>query len=286
MRSRFQYIRPQSLQEALDFLGERGPDTTVLAGGTDLMIAIRRGDITNKYVLDVSRLEELRKVEIVDGRLFTGAALTYTEIMNDPTVLSFAPVLVQAASCVGSLQIRNVGTLGGNVANASPAGDAVTALTVHDAKVEIVGATASRREPLADVIIGPYRTTLKPGELITRFELQPLGQGYRFTFKRIARRRSLSIARINIAAVGQVHPNGLVKDLRLSVGSATPQPSRMTSAEETLCGMIPNWSLIKEAAKKVSTEMIRRSGVRPSTEYKKPAVEGLVIKALAELFIE
>jgi CO/xanthine dehydrogenase FAD-binding subunit len=286
MRSRFEYILPRSLKEALDFLGDHGSQTSIIAGGTDLMIAARNGDVASRYVVDVSRLEEMRTIAVTDGTLSIGAAVTYTEIVNSPQIAQWAPILAQAAGYVGSVQIRNVGTLGGNVANASPAADSVPPLLVHRARVQIRSASSERSEPLEEVIIGPYRTTLKPGEVITRFILEPLGDEYRWNFQRIARRRALSVARMNAAVIGRLDSSGVVEELRISVGSITPEPSRMTGAEDHLKGKVPDPLLIQEAAEKVSLEMVRRSGVRASTEYKRPAVEGLVVKALTELFIK
>src|SRR5271157_461787 len=120
MRSHFEYILPRSLKEALDFLGDYGSQTSIIAGGTDLMIAVRNGDVASRYVVDVSRLEEMRTIAVTEGTLSIGAAVTYTEIVHSPQIAQWAPILAQAAGCVGSVQIRNVGTLGGNVANASP----------------------------------------------------------------------------------------------------------------------------------------------------------------------
>ena len=286
MRSRFEYILPRSLKEALDFLGDHGSQTSIIAGGTDLMIAARNGDVASRYVVDVSRLEEMRTIAVTEGTLSIGAAVTYTEIVNSPQIAQWAPILAQAAGYVGSVQIRNVGTLGGNVANASPAADSVPPLLVHRARVQIRSSSSERSEPLEEVIIGPYRTTLKPGEVITRFILEPLGDEYHWNFQRIARRRALSVARMNAAVIGRLDSSGVVEELRLSVGSITPEPSRMTGAEDHLKGKVPDPLLIQEAAEKVSLEMVRRSGVRASTEYKRPAVEGLVVKALTELFIK
>jgi CO/xanthine dehydrogenase FAD-binding subunit len=285
MRSRFEYILPRSLKEALDFLTDHGSQTSVIAGGTDLMIAARNGDVASWYVVDVSRLEEMRTIAVTEGTLSIGAAVTFTEIVNSPQIGQWAPILAQAAGCIGSVQIRNVGTLGGNVANASPAADSVPPMLVHRARAQIRSASSERSEPLEEVIIGPYRTTLKPGEVITRFMLEPLGDEYRWSFQRIARRRALSVARMNAAAIGRLDSRGMVDDLRLSLGSITPEPSRMAGAEDHLKGKVPDPLLIREAAEKVSLEMVRRSGVRASTQYKRPAVEGLVVKALTELFI-
>jgi CO/xanthine dehydrogenase FAD-binding subunit len=286
MHSRFEYVRPNTLQEALSFLATESGRTKILAGGTDLMIAIRAGEISAPFVLDVSRLDELRTVERRNGVVSIGAAATYTEIINDKAVKEFAAVLARAAGVVGSTQIRNVGTLGGNAANASPAADSIPALIVHNGRVVIRSAASERVEPVQDVIVGPYRTNLKPDELIAGFLLEPLGEGYKSTFHRVARRKSLAIARMNVAAMGRTDSSGKVEDLRISVGSITPQPCRMTAAEEHLIGRVPDEESIRESAEKVSTEMIRQSGVRVTTEYKKPAVQGLVIKALSELFLE
>ena len=216
MRSRFEYILPRSLKEALDFLGDHGSQTSIIAGGTDLMIAARNGDVASRYVVDVSRLEEMRTIAVTEGTLSIGAAVTYTEIVNSPQIAQWAPILAQAAGCVGSVQIRNVGTLGGNVANASPAADSVPPLLVHRARAQIRSASSERSEPLEEVIIGPYRTTLKPGEVITRFILEPLGDEYHWNFQRIARRRALSVARMNAAVIGRLDSSGVVEDLRLS----------------------------------------------------------------------
>jgi CO/xanthine dehydrogenase FAD-binding subunit len=125
---------------------------------------------------------------------------------------------------------------------------------------------------------------LRPGDLITRFFLEPLPLPYHAVYQRIARRKSVSIARINLAAVGCIDSEGLIRDVRLSLGSVSPQPYRATAAENFLKGKEPQQSLILEAASLVSQDMVRRSGVRPSTDYKKPAAEGLVIRSLLELF--
>lgn len=284
VRSRFQYFRPDNLSEALAFLEEHGKETALLAGGTDLMIKIRSGELSSRFVMDVSRVEELREVHRTRDSLNIGAAVTYTEIMDNLAVASCAPVVAKAAAHVGSLQIRNVGTPGGNVANASPAADSVPAMMIHNTWVKIQTASYTRVEPLSAVITAPYKTSLRPNELITSFILEPLPETFRCSFQRIARRRALSVARVNAAVAGMEDENGFIADVRITAGSITPSPTRQTPAEEYLTGKAPNLKLFMEAAQLVSQEMIRRSGVRPSTQYKKPAVEGLILKCLMEVF--
>jgi CO/xanthine dehydrogenase FAD-binding subunit len=286
MKSHFTYIRSESLDEALEFLGQNGPDTSLLAGGTDLMISIRNGEMTSRYVLDISRIAEMRMIELTEDHLRIGAAATYTEIVSSSAVRTSAPVLAEACTQIGSAQIRNAGTLGGNVANASPAADGIPPLLVLKARAVLRTATSQRLVPVEELVTGPYRTGIQPGELLTDFLLEPVTDAYRHSFQRVARRRALAIARISVAAIGSLDPDGIVTDLRLSPGSVTPAPCRMTAAEKSLLGKRPDTELIREAAELVSREMIRQTGIRHSTDYKKPAVEGLVTKALTELFQE
>ena len=286
MRARFEYFRPESLISALQFLDAHGDQTSLLAGGTDLMIAARNGELKSRFVLDISRLDELNRIEKVDGLCAVGAGVTFTEISNSPEILASAPVLARAAKTVGSPQIRNLGTIGGNVANASPAADGVPPLVVLRTRAHIRSLSSERTPFVEELITAPYRTSLKPDELIVRFLIEPIPSGCRWSFQRIARRKSLAIARANAAVLASLDSQGVVEDLRLCVGSILPQPARMTTAEETLKGKIPSPELIRLASETVSSEMIRRSGIRPTTEYKKPAVEGLVIKALSETLLE
>jgi nicotinate dehydrogenase FAD-subunit len=286
VRARFEYFRPESLISALQFLEAHGDQTSLLAGGTDLMIAARNGELKSRFVLDVSRLDELNRIEKVDALCAVGAGVTFTEISNSPGILKSAPLLARAAKTVGSPQIRNVGTIGGNVANASPAADGVPPLVVLRARAHIRSFSSERTPFVEELITAPYRTSLKPDELIVRFLIEPIPSGSRWSFQRIARRKSLAIARANVAVLALLGSQGVVEDLRLCVGSILPQPARMTTAEETLRGKIPSPELIRLASEAVSSEMIRRSGIRPTTEYKKPAVEGLVTKALWQTLLE
>jgi CO/xanthine dehydrogenase FAD-binding subunit len=286
VRARFEYFRPDSLLSALQFLDAHGDQTSLLAGGTDLMIAARNGELKSRFVLDISRLDELNHIERVDGLCAVGAGVTFTEISNSPEIFKSAPLLARAARTVGSPQIRNLGTIGGNVANASPAADGVPPLVVLRTRAHIRSFSSERTVFVEELITAPYRTSLKPDELIVRFLIEPIPSGCRWSFQRIARRKSLAIARVNAAVLASLDSQGVVEDLRLCVGSILPQPARMTTAEETLKGKIPSPELIRLASETVSSEMIRRSGIRPTTEYKKPAVEGLVIKALSETLLE
>jgi len=284
MRSVFQYVRPSCLEDAVQFLGKNGAETVILAGGTDLMLAMRKGDVECKYVMDVSRLKELKVVSLQGDHLVIGAAVTYTELVESDLIHAQAPVISAAASCVGSEQIRNVGTLGGNVGNASPAADSIPGLMVHNARLEIVRRGEFITKPLSEIIMGPYRTPLIRGDLITKFLIDRLPHPYHAVYQRIGRRRAMAIARINLAATARLGPSGAICDFRMSIGSMTPQPYRALSVERMVIDKRPDQGLLTEVAALTTAGMLKLSGVRSSTEYKKPAAQGLIIKSLSELF--
>ncbi len=284
MRSIFQYVRPSSLEDAVTWLEKHGAVTVIFAGGTDLMPAMRKGEVACDHVLDISRLKELKYIGLEDNVLIIGAGVTYTDLVESDVIHAHAPVIAAAARCVGSEQIRNVGTLGGNVGNASPAADSIPGLMVHNARVEIVRQGKILTQSLTEVILGPYHTSLKPGDLITKFFLEPLPPPYRAVYQRTGRRRAMSIARINLAAAANVDSSGVIVDFRMGIGSMTPQPYRAVSAERTAYGRRPDQALFAEIASIATQDMIKRAGVRSSTAYKRPAAEGLILKSLSELF--
>jgi CO/xanthine dehydrogenase FAD-binding subunit len=284
MRPKLKYIKPDTLHSALEFLDNNGSETSVIAGGTDLCIKIRSGELKGRFVLDVSQILELKKVSASNGSINIGAGVTFTQLQHDVCINMHAPVISKAAASVGSVQIRNVGTLGGNVANASPAADSIPALLVHNPWVKIQSAESTRIEPLQNVVVGPYRTTLKSNELIVSFILEATPKEMNYEFIGIARRKTLSIARINAAVLGLLDSNRKISDIRICAGSITPAPGRQSEAEKYLMGKTPNLRTFLEAAELVSSDMIRKSGTRSSTEYKKPALEGLILKCLLEVF--
>lgn len=196
------------------------------------------------------------------------------------------PALRSAMSCVGSLQIRNVGTLGGNIANSSPAADSIPPMMIHDAQVMIQRANSVRIEKLEKLIVGAYSNTLEPDELITGIILKPTESAYKQSYRRIARRKSLSIARVNMAVSAKLDAYGLIEDVRISVGSVAPTPLRIKKIEDSLIGLKPESKFIQETGELVARHIVDLVGVRHSTEYKRPAIAGLAIKCLEDVFID
>jgi CO/xanthine dehydrogenase FAD-binding subunit len=186
---------PATLDDALAVLA-RTPDATVLAGGTDLMVDVNEGRRRPRAVVCVARIPALRERRIDDGTLVLGAATTYTDLL-EPDVVVAAPSLAAAARTVGSPQIRNAGTIGGNLATASPAGDTLPVLVALRASVDIDGPNGARRIPIAEFLVGPKRNALQPGELIVGVRV-PIARGPQHYLK-VGTRNAMVIAVASIA---------------------------------------------------------------------------------------
>jgi len=272
------YVRPGSLDEALDFLDVHGDDTEILAGGTDVLVDLKSGTIRKKYLLDVSRLEELKGIELTGDRIRVGAGVTISEIYDSRILARSAPALQKCAATFASRQIRNVATIGGNIAHCSPCGDTLPPLVIHEARAVIAGRHGTRELPVEAIASGPYACSLPGNELILHFVLKPAENIDFVDFRKIGRRKELAIARISMAAMARRDPDGRVAFMRFSLGSCTPTPLRMEAVEEFLVGKTPTEPLLWEAGKIVAERMIDITGRRSSSVYKEPAVQGLFVK--------
>jgi CO/xanthine dehydrogenase FAD-binding subunit len=283
----FGYKTPNTIQEAIDLLWKAEGKAKIIAGGTDLVIGLRNGDHTPPFIIDTTRIEELRKIEEKNGTISIGAAVTHSEIASSPLVKEYGKVLSDAASEIGSPQIRNLGTIGGNIVNASPAADTIPPLMVLNATGRVVSREGEKEVPLFQLFKGPYETNLKPHELLVHVTFQKVPSDVRSCFIRLARRDAMAIARMSVAVVLQMGKGkNRIEDIRISVGSVTPTPQRMSEAEAFLKGKSPDEKALKSASIKVSETMIRRSGIRPSTSYKTPVVEALFIRAMRKALEE
>ena len=278
------YIRPQNMGEALDFIKEHGPDTTILAGGTDVMIDMRSGTLQRKYLLDISRLSALREIEIRDNELTIGAAVTISEINTSAIIGRHAPALQKATDRFAGRQVRNIATIGGNVAHCSPCGDTIPPLLIHDAVAVVVSPAGQRNVPIEEMAGGPYHCILRPNELITHFILKPKPEEVEFAdFQKIGRRKELAIARMSMAAMIAQESDKSISFIRFALGSCTPTPHRFREIEEMLQGRVPDEILIWEAGRVLADRMIEITGRRLSVVYKEPAIQGLFVRMMYPL---
>ena len=278
------YIRPQNLSEALDFVHERGPDTAILAGGTDVMIDMRAGTLQRKYLLDISRLSVLREIKIRDSELTIGAAVTISEIGSSELIGRYAPALQKAADRFAGRQVRNIATIGGNVAHCSPCGDTIPPLLIHDAVSVIANPQDRRFVTVEEIAGGPYHCTLRPDEIITHFVLKPKPEDVQFSdFRKIGRRKELAVSRMSMAAMARQASDKSISFIRFALGACTPTPHRFREIEELLLGKVPDENQLWKAGRLLAERMLEVTGRRPSAVYKEPAIQGLFVRLMLPL---
>jgi len=278
-----QYACPTTLEECLLLMKEAGAEAMPYAGGTDVMIHLRdrAACVQNiRLLVDLGKLEPLRGIRLENGMIHLGAMTTHAETAHSALLHAHTPFLAAAAATVGSQQIRNTGTIGGNVCNGSPAADTASPLTALYAEAVVQSAGGTRRV-LVPELYGRNGTTLAPGELVTEFVL-PSFAGWHTAFLKLGRRKALAISRMNVAAALELQNDGTISGARIAPGCVFRSPDRVREAEEHLIGKAPSRLLFAEAGLLSSEEMIRRTGVRWSTEYKKPVLEALVERALLQ----
>ena len=276
----FEYLVPETTIELSFLLSRYGAEAHILAGGTDLLIGLKRGESLPRYVLDIGRIPELSHLRDEGNHIFVGATVTHTRISESSLIQTAAPLLAAASSSVGSVQIRNSGTIGGNIVNASPAGDTTPALMALNAEAQVMGSAGERRVSLQALFAGPYETALAPDEFLfgVRFPKLPGGSGT--CFLKLGRRKALSVSRITVAVVLGLDREGLIGEARICPGAMTPMPRRMEQAEEGLIGSAPDSALFRTAGQRVAREIFGMIGYRPSTPYKEPVLIHMVERAL------
>lgn len=278
----FDLHRPKTVAEALDLLAEFGAEARVLAGGTDLMLALRaRPGLKLKTIVDLSGLVELSFIREEGDLVKLGPLTTMARVAQSPLIASRAGLLAAAAAAVGSPQIRNRGTIGGNVANAAVCADTVPPLVALEAQVKLERRGGERWLSLPDFITGPNRTVLEPGELLTEIAFTRLPATASWGFMRLARRQAMAIARLNVAAVLDRDGEGVVTAARISPGAVLARPGRIAAAEEVLLGRRPDPALISRAAAQVG-DALAAAGRRWSTPYKEPAITALTERAIKQ----
>lgn len=279
MKTDVAYVRPDTLDEAIEFLWEHGKETKLIAGGTDVLIDLRAGKLRAKYLMDISRLDELKGIEPGDGELSIGAGVTLSDIHDSEVVGRHAPALRKASFNFASKQIRNMATIGGNVGNASPSADTVPPMIVHETVAVLRSINGERRLPIEDLFTGPYKSAVRPEEMIFCFLLKP-AEGLYADFQKIGRRKALAIARMNMAVLGAKDGKGKIDFIRIALGSSTPTPVRVREVEAFLEGKKLDLDTMIEGGRLMAEKMIDLSGRRPSTVYKEKAVQGLFQKML------
>jgi xanthine dehydrogenase iron-sulfur cluster and FAD-binding subunit A len=271
--------RPRTLEAALELLSMHAGEVRPLAGGTDILVRARDGQQDRAALLDLTAVPELKGIEERPGALWIGAATTHTELMRSALVARDAPALPQACAVIGGPQIRNRGTLGGNLANASPAADTVPALFVADAVVDLVSVNGRRQVPIADFFTGPRRSVLAADELILGVRV-PRRNGVRGVFLRLGQRRAQAISKVSVA-VAITFRDGRPDWARVALGAVAPTVVRAPRAEAAL--LSGGHEGLQRAREAVRGEVQPIDDLRSTSAYRREMAGVLLERAVRRL---
>ncbi len=268
-------FQPVSFEEAAQLLAEHGPDARAIAGGTDTITRLQDGMAPPAVWVDLSRIGgAARSIELRDGALWLGALVDFESMASSTLVKDALPALHQAASVMGSIQIRARGTLGGNLCNASPAGDSIPPLMVGDADLVLVSAGGTRTLPLEEFFLGPGKTALQPGELVAAVRC-PVVPGTVSAFARVGARAHHVITKASAALACRV-VDGALLDVRFALGAVGPTVFRATRVEAILEGQVPSAELIERAGDASAYSAQPIDDVRSTVVYRRDACRNLV----------
>jgi carbon-monoxide dehydrogenase medium subunit len=273
-------ILPDTVDDCLRILAERGPETKLVAGGTDLLPQLKNGLLKPARVIDLSGVDELRVLIAEDGRGFrVGASVTARRLERDPRIRALYTSLAESGALVGSVQVRNLATIGGNVCNAAPSADMAPPLLALDAEAVVAGPQGRRRVPLASFFLGVRRTVLAPNELLIEFIIPQPGPRSGGNYLRHTPRRELDIAIVGVASQVTL-ADGVCVKARIALAAVAPIPLRATAAEQALEGQRLTPERIEQAAA-LAVEAARPiSDQRGSVEYRRHLVRVLTRRTL------
>jgi len=275
----FGYVSAKDVGHAVALLGEHGAKAKILAGGTDLLVELKHAVHDPEMIVDVSRLRELKEIAVKDDGLHIGALATHGDIMSSPVIRSMFPALVDAAHSIGAVQTRNLGTLGGNLVTCVPSMDSGPTLMALEASVTVANAAGERRMPLAELFVGPRRTSLKPGDLLIDIVIPKENLGKPAAFEKFGLRKGQALALVNVAAAFFIE-KGKFSAPRIALGAVAPVVIRAPKAEAFLDGRKISAEAMAEAGRIAATEAKPISDFRASAEYRRDLIAVLVKRAL------
>jgi carbon-monoxide dehydrogenase medium subunit len=281
MLPEFELLHPRTLPEALILLA--GTGAMPIAGGTNVIVDLRAGKHRPRALVDVARLPGLRGVRREDGHLIIGGGTTISDLLADPLIAEHAPALREAAAVFANPLIRNRATVGGNLADASPAADTAPPLLALDAEVELAGQGGTRSVPLAEFLVGVRTTLRRPDELLTavRFPVPPDGSVSHF--HKVGLRRADAISVLSVALVVTCDAAGRCTAVRIALGALAPRPLRASAAEALLIGEKLTPATVAEAARLAGGATLPIDDIRGSAGYRREVTEVVVRRLLSRV---
>ena len=278
----FEYIQPATLAEASDFLASHAAEARPFLGGTDVFVRMRDGFLTPKILVDVKNLNGANDLRFdPQAGLTVGAAVNMNRVIAFPEVQALYPLLAEACQSVASYQLRTRATIVGNICNASPAGDTIGACLVFDGVLHIHGINGLRKEPLSTFFLGPGKTTLKPGDVVTAIHLPLPPKGSHGAYLKLGRNKLSDLCIVGVTALG-CPDSSLLSGyrFRLALASVAPVPLVVTNVETSLANNTITPELLREAAHLAAEACSPIDDVRSSARYRKQMVKNLSAKAL------
>jgi len=279
---RFEYRAPGSLNETLNILKTNGHGARILAGGTDLILQMKQGQAHPSVVVDIKKVPELNRLEWSEpGGLHVGAAVPLNRLLIFNAILERYDILAQACSLIGSQQIRNRGTIGGNICNAAPSADSVPALLCLGARAILASSNGTRKIDLNDFCMAPGKTAIGDDELLVEIEVPTPPVLSAGCYLRHTTREEMDIAVVGVASLITLSPQDkIVKEARIALGAVAPTPVRAHNAEAFLVGKSVTPDIIEEAAEKAAVEASPISDLRGSAGYRHEIIKVLTRRTL------
>ena len=278
------YFAPRKIEEALEILSKQEKEIKVIAGGTDLLIQYYDRLYEINGWLDLKNIKELQEIKIHQNQMEIGAMVTHTQLEKSEDIKKYFPVLSQAAADIGSPQIRNRGTIGGNIVNASPAGDLLSPLMAYDAQFKLLSLQKEALISAEEFFIGPKKTLLEPAQLLIQIILPLPSERTYGSWIKIGKRKALIIATITLALVVEMaEDNKTVKDVRACLGSVAPTPIEIKEIREKMIGKKFNQLDFNQLGQIVEDKISPIDDIRGTREYRKDVAKNIMINALEEI---
>lgn len=280
--ARFDYYAPESIKDAFRLLMEQGSSAVVMAGGTDILLKIRRGFLKAKAVIDLQKIKGMNRISFEEGKGLTiGAMARLADVEVHPIIKEKYPAVADAARATANVQIRNMGTMAGNLCNAAPSADNAPVLIAMGAEVTLAGIKGQRQLPIDEFFKGPGLTAIGEGEILTSIHVPMPPRGSGVSYKHISPRGKVDISAVGVGVMLTMNGD-ICEETKIALGAVAPIPMRAIKAEKVIKGGRISADLLKKAGLEASQECKPITDVRATAEYRKKMVEVLTIRAIDE----
>jgi len=278
----FEYVAPKTVQEACFLLAKYQDKAKVIAGGTDLLVSIKKREITPQYLVNLKTIPGLDRIEYNQKGLKIGVLATHRVIAKHPIIIDEFGLLSTACNKIGTPQVRNMGTIGGNLCNAAPSADGTPPLIALSARAKLVSSKGERTVPLEEFFAGPGETILEPDELLTQIQIPKPPARSAGVYLKFSPRGAVDIAVVGVAILLTLGEDGTCSDGKIVLGAVAPTPMRAKRAEAVIKGVKIEDKVIEQAAQAASDEAHPISDVRSSAGYRQEIVRVLIKRAIIQ----